>query len=271
MDRHAPRNIRLTDQDLGLLGFLAEHRLALPDHAATLLGVRPETAQARLNKLVDGGYVRRNPLFRGRPPMYLIDKDGLAVVGSSLPVPRFDLHSYAHDVGLAWLWLAARAGAFGPLREIIGERRLRSHDGAREPGAEPLAVRLGGFGSGGQERLHFPDLLLQTADGRRIALELELTSKGPARLQTILAGYAADPRVDGVVYLVESASVARTVGGVARRLGISPLVHLQRVRLTARSPSGARALPAGRTPAARAAGDASRGPARPGGVSEAAL
>ncbi|MBV9336161.1 MAG: hypothetical protein JO243_09730, partial [Solirubrobacterales bacterium] len=234
MDRHGGRTIRLTDQDLELLGFLAEHRLALPDHAAKLLGVRPKTATGRLDKLVDGGYVRREPLFRGKPPMYLIDKDGLDVIGSSLPAPRIDLRGYEHDVGLAWLWLAARGGTFGALRAVIGERRLRSHDGAREPGAEPFGVRLGGVGPAGRERLHYPDLLLTTADGGRIALELELSSKGPARLETILTGYGADPRIDGVVYLVQSASVARTVQETARRLGISSLVHLQRVRLATR-------------------------------------
>ncbi len=260
MDRRATRKIRLTDQDLELLGFLAEHRLALPDHAAKLLGVQPETAKARLSKLVDGGYVRREPLFRGKPPMYLIDKDGLDVVRSSLPVPRIDLRTYEHDVGTAWLWLAARAATFGPLREVLGERRLRSHDGAREPGVEPFGVRLGGVGPRGQERLHYPDLLLRTAEGRRIALELELSSKGPARLATILTGYGADPRIDGVVYLVRGASVARTVQDTARRLGISSLVHLQRVRLEARDPAAARGFAAGRTTQSRRAGDAARGP-----------
>lgn len=257
MDRPAPRKIRLTAQDLELLGFLAEHRLALPEHAAQLLGVQAQTAKARLNKLVDGGYVRREPLFRARPPMYLIDKRGLEVIASSLPLPNLDIRAYQHDVGLAWLWLAAKAGTFGPLREVIGERRLRSHDGAREPGAEAFGVRLGGVGPRGHEGLHYPDLLLKTADGRRIALELELSSKGPARLETILAGYGADPRIDGVVYLVEHASVARTVQDTARRLGISALVHLQRVRLSARSPAAARGFAAGRIAPARPA------PARP--------
>ena len=69
--------------------------------------------------------------------------------------------------------------------------------------------------------------MLRTADGRRVALELELTPKSRTRLETILAGYGADPRFAGVVYLVERPSVARSVQAAARRLGIAPLVHVQ--------------------------------------------
>jgi hypothetical protein len=112
------------------------------------------------------------------------------------------------------------------------ERRLRSHDGFRDPDAEPVAVRLGGFGPHGNEQLHYPDLVLRTADGRRVALELELTPKSRTRLEKILAGYGADSRYDGVVYLVDRPGVARSVQSAARRLGVSELVHIQRVRST---------------------------------------
>jgi hypothetical protein len=245
-----PNRIQLTEPDLELLRFLAEHRLVLPEHAAALLDRSPKTASARLARLAEGGYVRSERVFVGRPPMHLITPAGLRAVGSTIEPPRLDARAYQHDVGVAWLWLAARAGTFGPLQEIIGERRMRSTDGARgwdaHPGLdrpEPLGVRLGGVGPRGQERLHYPDLLLRTADGRRVALELELSSKGRTRLETILVGYGADPRIDGVVYLVDKAPVARSVGAAARRLGVSSRVHIQRVRFA----GGASPAPGART------------------------
>jgi hypothetical protein len=247
--RSPPRKIQLTDPDVELLGFLAEHRLVLPEHAAVLLDRSPGTARARLGRLGAGGYVRSERLFRGRPPMHLITSAGLRVIGSTLEPPRVDVRAYRHDVGVAWLWLAARRGTFGPLQEIIAERRMRSRDGARgshrEP-AEPVGVRLGGFGPRGQERLHYPDLLLRTADGRRVALELELSPKTRARLEAILTGYGADPRIDSVVYLVDHAAVARSVTGAARRLGVSSLVHTQRVRFAGAAPAARRAPTANR-------------------------
>jgi hypothetical protein len=248
--RRPRRPIRLGEQDLELLWFLAEHRMALPDHAAALLGTTVETAKARLARLVSAGHVEKAPLFRSQPAMYLIAPAGLRVLGSRLPAPKIDVHTYEHDAGVAWLWIAARRGTFGPVREIVGERRMRSHDGARDvgshPPSEPLAVKLGGVGPRGRQSLHYPDLLLRTPDGWRIALELELSGKGRDRLEKILAGYASDPRIDGVVYLVASAAVARSVEAATRRLGIASLVHIQRVRSTVRSPAAARGAAATR-------------------------
>jgi hypothetical protein len=238
--RAPPRKIQLTDPDLELLGFLAEHRLALPEHAAALLDRSLDTARTRLTRLVGAGYVRSESVFHGQPAMYLITRAGLKVIASAFEVPRLDMRCYAHDVGVAWLWLAARAGTFGPLSEIIAERRLRSHDASREAQGEPLGVRLGGVGPQGQERLHYPDLLLRTADGRRVALELELSPKSRTRLEAILVACGADPRIDGVVYLVDTTSVARSVSSAARRLGVSSRVHIQRVRLSAPSSSAGR-------------------------------
>lgn len=250
-----PRRAALTDADLELLRFLSEHRFVLPDHAAALLGVTPVTAQRRLDRLAGGGYARRAAVFKGRPPMHLITAAGLRALGSTLPTPSLDLHNYEHDIGLAWLWLAARRGTFGPLSEILAERTLRSRDGAADRGShagesqggesrasETLGVRLGGTGPRGRERLHYPDLLLRTADGRWVALEFELSTKGRTRLESILAGYGSDPRIAGVVYLVQSHTVARSVERAARKVGVSDLVHLRRVRLTVARPAAARPL-----------------------------
>lgn len=220
--------------------------MALTDHVVALLDTTDHGAAARLGRLAKAGYIDSVRLFHNQPAMHLIARDGLKVLGSTLPPPKVDVHSYQHDVGVAWLWIAARRGTFGPLRDIVGERRMRSHDGVRDRDSEPFAVKLGGLGPWGRERLHYPDLLLRTVDGRQVALELELSSKGRARRERILAGYAGDPRFDGVVYLVQNASIARSVQAAARRLGIASLVHLQRVRSTVSSPAAASALSAQR-------------------------
>jgi hypothetical protein len=237
---------RLTERDVELLEFVSEHRLVLSTHVAVLLGTSAAAATTRLNKLANAGLLKSQLLLPREPRSYQITKNALAVVRSPLPTPRLDARAHEHDVGVAWLWLAARGGAFGPVEQILGERRLRSNDGSREPGAEPLGVRLGGFGAHGGEKLHYPDLILRTADGRRIALELELTPKTRTRLETILIGYGADPRFAGVIYLVERLAVARPVQAAARRLGIADLVHIQRVGSNASQKAPAVALVADR-------------------------
>lgn len=250
-----------------LLAFMAEHRIVLAAQAQRLLDASPNAAQARLRALRRAGYVRRERPFQGRASFHLITRQGLRAAGSRLRAPELDLGTWQHDIGLAWLWLAARAGAFGPVREVVGERRMRSLDAlasrgeAAQPG-EPapgrLGVRLAGVGSHGRERLHYPDLLLMTPGGRRIGVELELTGKGRRRREQILSGYAADARVDAVLYLVRARSIGRAVGHSARRLGIGGIVHVQEAVLgagSAKAPATApRALSRSVSRAAREAG-----------------
>lgn len=210
---------------------MAEHRLVHAAHVEKLLGVSNWTARARLRALSEAGYVRRERPFQGRTTFHLISAAGLRAVGSPLRAPRFDLSCHEHDIGLSWLWLAGRARAFGPLSSVIGERRMRSEDARALPGTQPFAVRLGGYGAGGRERLHYPDLLLVTEPGKRIAVELELSSKGRRRREQILGGYAADVRVDAVLYLVANRSVGRAIQASARAMGIENLVHVQTAAL----------------------------------------
>jgi hypothetical protein len=221
--------LRITDRDRAVLEFVSEHRLVLASHVQTLLGVSAAVAYARLHALTVAGLLDHDQIFHARPGCYRITSTGLGLVGSKLPRPRIDLRCYDHDVGVAWLWLAADRGAFGDLGEVVSERRLRSHDAGQGGRADPLGVRLGGVGPGGAARLHYPDLMLTDTSGHRIALELELSSKGRTRLQRILAGYGADARVAAVVYLTDDREIAHRVRAAARKVGVSPLVHVQKV------------------------------------------
>jgi hypothetical protein len=230
-----PSAVRLTDRDLELLAFLARHRLVHTGHVAALLGVADARAQAILRRLANGRYVGGETVFAEQRACYRIRRKGLDAIGCGLRPPRVDLRSFEHDMGLAWLWLAARGGTFGRVREAVSERQLRSHDEAPDRTEPPLAVRLGGFGPGGRERLHYPDLLLLRPDGRRIALELELTAKSRRRLEGILAAYGADPRIDAVLYLVPNRTIGNAVVAAASRLGLSDLVRVQLVRGEART------------------------------------
>jgi hypothetical protein len=241
--RKRGRTVRATERDLSLLGFIAEHRLVLPAQAGRFLGSSTGAADARMRALASEGFLFREALFHREPPYCQATRAGLSLIGSDLPTPKFDVAGYRHDVGVAWLWLAAHRGTFGQLEEVIGERRMRSTDAKRDPLEQPIAVRLGGAGPRGRERLHYPDLLLVEASGRRIALELELTRKGRTRREAILSGYSLDRRIDKVLYLVENRSLGRAISDSARKLGISDRVHVQMVSM---QPVGGRAT-AGRS------------------------
>jgi DNA-binding CsgD family transcriptional regulator len=238
------QTIQLTDTDRAVLRFAAEHRFVIAAQVAALLGVSAAAAEARLRRLGTGGQVRRHKELHRGPTWHQITAAGLRAAGSDLPAPRgFDLATHRHDAGLGWLVLAARAGRFGPLEQVISERRMRSHDGRAEERSQRYGVYLGGVGEAGRDRVHYPDLVLVTRSGHRVAFELELSTKEVARRERILAGYAADRRIDAVVYLVERPSVGRAIERSVARMGISHLVRVQRVSMgpaVAAAPSRAR-------------------------------
>lgn len=239
------RTIQLTDTDRAVLRFAAEHRFVIAAQVAALLDVTEAAAEARLRRLGSGGHVRRHKELHRGPTWHQITAAGLRAAGSDLPAPRgFDLATHRHDAGLGWLMLAAQAGRFGPLEQIVSERRMRSHDGRTSERTGRYGVYLGGVGAGGRDRLHYPDLVLVTRSGHRVAFELELSTKEVVRRERIMAGYAADRRIDAVVYLVERPSVGRAIERSAARMGASHLVRVQRVSLApaaAAAPSRGRA------------------------------
>lgn len=212
-----------------MLAFAAEHRIVLKRQLDVL--TRTDVRE-RMPKLVQTGCLREGEILPLKH--YLIRKPGLLAIGSTLGPPKPKLDEYKHDVGLAWLWLAAHRGAFGPLQQVLSERRLRSHDGVRERPPAPYGIHLGGCDRYGNEALHHPDLLLIDRDGRRLAVELELSRKGRERLDRILGAYAGEDRINRVLYLVEDNSegrrVGRAVGRAAREMGLSSLVHVQRIK-----------------------------------------
>jgi hypothetical protein len=184
---------------------------------------------ARLRRLAAAGLITLQRIFEGRPAAVSITRSGLGAIESRLPAPRVELKAYRHDIGVGWLHLAARQGVFGTLTEVRVERELRSHDRRADREGAPLGLGVGTVRQGGRPSRHYPDLLLTTADGRQVAVELELTAKSSDRLRRIMRAYASDPRVSAVLYLVPDAEGARRIETAARRVGIAPLVHVQRL------------------------------------------
>jgi hypothetical protein len=212
-----------------VLAFAAEQRLVEAAQVGALLQTSTGAAARRLRALASVGLLESDRRLAEKPTWYRIRPPGLRLIESTLPSPRrADLDTHHHDVGLGWLWIAARQGAFGRLRGVVSERRMRSHDGTADGGLDPFGMRLPGAGPRGRERLHYPDLLLETSTGHRIALELELTSKNRARREEILRGYMFS-KLEAVIYLVEKPAVGKAISSSARRLGISDLVHVQRI------------------------------------------
>lgn len=219
----------LTQRDASVLGPLAENRILTVPQVAVLLGVSERTALTRLKALDRERLLHLRPIFQGLPWAASIQSRGLRALGSPLRAPQLNLNEYRHDVGVGWLWLAARAGNLGEQRGLTTERQMQAADArAAADGLAPRwGVGLGLLGPHGRPQRHYPDLVLDMASGHRVAVELELTAKSSGRMGRIMSAYASDSQIDHVLYLAANASIARRVADAARRAGIPERVHVQ--------------------------------------------
>jgi len=214
---------------------LAEQRVTVTPQAAHWLNEPAAASAARLERLQAARMLKLDQIFHAAPAAVTITRRGLAAAGSTLRTPpQIDLRQYRHDVGVAWLWQAAHAGYFGTPKALVSERVMRSHDwrldrrAANEP-IERFGVGIGGVAPGGAPRRHYPDLLVDTQDGRRVAVELELTAKSRPRTDEVMLAYASDGRVAEAAYLVPDARLARFIRDAADRAGIPELISVTRL------------------------------------------
>ena len=161
------------------------------DHVAALLGASASAAKARLSRLR-----RRDARERARvlqPAADAPDRAPAASRRSEAPAARRGSSARLRARRRRRVAVARGAGGtFGPCaRSSPSDACARTTERADRT-TEPLGVKLGGIGPAAVQALHYPDLLLETAEADRVAIELELSSKGRARRERILAGYAAD-------------------------------------------------------------------------------
>jgi hypothetical protein len=231
--------IVLSNSDLELLRALAEQRVAVMAQVAHWLGVGDRAAGRRVRRLREAGWLESRRVFERGSAMVAITGPGLKLIGSPLGAPGLKLDEYGHDVGVGWIWTAAREGAFGPLAAIRSERAMRSHDArldAMAPGERLLepddrrhGVGVGAWRPDGRPQRHYADLLLDTESGNRLAVELELSNKGRRRLDSIMDAYASDMRIDAVLYLVTDPRLGELVRAAASRAGIADRLHVRRI------------------------------------------
>jgi hypothetical protein len=196
-------------------------------------GVAPVVCYRRLGALVGMGLLSYRRVFHGEPGVYLATNGGLAVADVGLAAARIDLASYRHDLAAVWAGLAIEReiaqGGVGGLR-VVGERELRS---LVSGGAAARQVGLTGPGTErGRGRGHVPDVAVVDGAGRTVvAVVVELSAKGRARLGRILAVYARDRDVARVVYLADRAGVAASVARAARQAGAEEVVVVRRCQI----------------------------------------
>lgn len=216
--------------ETAFLGTLARWRCMTAGQLAGWFGVSEFVVYRRLRVLRRHGLVEYERPFQHEPGVFLITSAGLGVVRCELPVPRLDLRTHRHDLLVVDAAIELRVERAE--LSVVTEREMRSRDRREDrPEDTPtLGVAYPGCGPSGYLRVHYPDLALLDAVGRRrVGVEAELTSKGRRRLEQILTAYARDRDLQQVVYLTDRDAIARAIERAADRAGARELLDLRRI------------------------------------------
>jgi len=201
--------ISMSGNDHAILELAAANVVVVPEHVLQLLTVDAAEAERLLDGLVDGGLLVRHRVSQGGPACYCVTQAGLDAVASGLPAPTFELARVRREIGVTWVWMGARGGAFGPVERVMSCREL---------------VAAG--------ELADADVVLVRSDGW-LPLHLVLSLPERSWLERVLRRYGSDPRFAGWMFLAEDLEPAREfIGGVAEELGLSELTRVQGARFT---------------------------------------
>ena len=176
-----------------ILDWLAAIGAGSAGELAAACGLSPRATAARLRAIEDAGLSRSLRLLHGAPALHALTRRGLRAAGRpELDPLAISASGFAHLLAVGRV--AVALGNAG--QQVGGEHELRAWERAE---GRPLASAEVGRARDGTVALHRPDLVCWGA-GAPIAIEVELPVKAPARLRTIVRGWARSRLVGGVVY-----------------------------------------------------------------------
>ena len=193
--------MRLTDRDRWFLEWLNGHGFCVSQHLDELFDCSRKVGSRRLKKLEDEGFIKR---FRySLNEQHIIQPTALAVtvIGDDLNEPsKPAAGTFQHDRLLIDIDIALyhQVG-----QTIKTERRIKSQKA------------MSAIGSTG----HVPDGIIEL-DGRKTAIELELSVKGKSRLKKIMQEYQ-ESLIRRVIYICGSEAVANAINRMADEMHVA--------------------------------------------------
>jgi hypothetical protein len=179
---------QLRASDVQLLAWLSEQYAARADQLELLLGRDPRTVQRTLARLGQARLVQTTRMLLGEPSWVIPTTAGIRLGG-------YGFQAWRPRIGL--------------LAHVAAVNDVRLHVQSRAPTSEWVCERLLALERNGAE--HLPDGVA-LIDGRRVAIEVELTVKSARRTRAILDELAQ--RFDAVAYFCAPAA-HRQLGALA--------------------------------------------------------
>ena len=213
-----------TKKDAEIVGWIGRIGAAGAEHVMARFEMGQSWAYTRLSRLVSSGLLEHRTLLYREPGLYVATAEALRWCGlDRLGVYQVGPGGFEHARHVAGAAAELHRGFAG--WEILSERQLRVEESDR--GALVASAKVGER-PGGRAALHRPDLALISAEGRALAIEVELSIKAPRRLAAICRGWARARHVSHVYYLAESAPARAVSRAIAEtraedRITVLPL------------------------------------------------
>lgn len=186
------REVLITKRDREMVRWVNSVGFATIDQIAERMSMSNWAVYKRVKKLVQIECLSHQRVYHGLPGVCSVTAQGAECVGSHLPVLRMiSKATYDHDLLLTQLIIKLSKNIGG---ELTTERELRyqkAQDG------------IGQFG-------HVADAEI-IVDNKKIAIELELNTKGNRRLKKIITDYMKNFGVNEVWYFCANNQIKRQV------------------------------------------------------------
>ncbi len=192
--------MQITSRDISMFMFIDNYGYVSAQQVATMFNVSLKSAYKRLSSLVKYGYLQHERIFHQKPGVYLLAGKALSLIPYPASIARINLSTYKHNLLLVDLLLA-----------LSNEYNCTYK-------TDRIICRESGFSLKSVSRPHVPDAVLLDIDEKNIAVELELTEKGAARLERILKFYVRCTDYGEVWYFVEGPALLRKIQNKAAKM-----------------------------------------------------
>jgi len=191
----------ITERDKQILNVINRFGFMTVIEVAAIFNMQEQRAYARLKVLNDAGLIKHERILHSYPGAYWITREGRETSGSLLtPIREPRLATFEHELKVIQVYLALK-NKYGDNLIWITAREILSGKIA-DAKTTKEAFRL--------LKSKIPDALI-LRDGKRFAIEVELSLKSTPRLKKILADYSANMSkgvFDGVLYYTDKDTIA---------------------------------------------------------------
>lgn len=195
--------MQLTKRDLEILYWINRMRYVTVNQVAKKFKIGIWYTYKRLKKLCDDEYLYSLRIFRNKPGVYICTQKGAEISGSNLWAPKHyvNLANYEHDLKVVDLSIELeRQGEWISMRELRQDSKTDM----------------------------IPDGVL-IKDGKKIAVEVELTKKSERNLKKKMGYYKRSIDYDEIWYFVSSRVVYDAVEKAAKEMDYVKIFYLSEV------------------------------------------